>query len=52
MMAPTRIPGYKKASDGSLVAEAIGLGKIRSECQHFDAWLSRIENLGPLEQGS
>ena len=47
-----RLPGYKKVSDGLLVAEAIGLRKIRSECQHFDAWLSRIENLEPLEQGS
>jgi len=47
-----RLPGYKKAANGILVAEAIGLGKIRSECQHFNAWLSRIENLKPLERGS
>ena len=46
------LPGYKKVTHGILVAKRIGLHKIRSECQHFDLWLSRIEKLRPLAQRS
>lgn len=37
------IPTYKKVVDGVLAAEAIGLAKMRRECQHFDRWLIRLE---------
>jgi len=39
------VPSYEKVADGTLIAEAIGLEKIRQECKHFDKWLTIIENL-------
>jgi Domain of unknown function (DUF4276) len=39
------VPSYEKVADGILIAEAIGIEKIRSECRHFDDWLIIIENL-------
>ena len=41
-------PQYKKPLHGSRVAASIGLGRIRQECAHFDAWLTRLETLRPL----
>jgi hypothetical protein len=41
-------PRYRKRLHGSRIATAIGLARIRSECHHFDAWLTRIESLQPL----
>jgi hypothetical protein len=41
-------PRYKKPLHGSRIAAAIGLARIRAECRHFDAWLTRIESLQPL----
>lgn len=41
-------PRYDKQLHGSRVAERIGIGRMRSECLHFDAWLSRIEALPSL----
>lgn len=41
------LPDYKGAKSvvGPQVAELIGLDMIRSKCPHFDAWLSRLEQL-------
>ena len=36
---------YKKTTDGPLLAELIGLQVIRSQCSHFNQWLSRLESL-------
>ena len=38
-------PSYRKAIDGPLIAQVIGLADIRSRCPHFDAWLRRLESL-------
>jgi Domain of unknown function (DUF4276) len=38
---------YDKPLHGSLLAIDIGLDKIRQECQHFNQWLLRLENLLP-----
>lgn len=40
------IPGYQKPLMGVDAARAIGLGAIRRECPHFDAWVSRLEEEG------
>jgi hypothetical protein len=40
------IPEYDKVSAGVAVVERIGLATIRSKCQHFNAWLTYLENLG------
>lgn len=42
-----QIPEYEgmKASAGPIVAEKIGLPKLRSKCPHFDEWLCRLETL-------
>ncbi len=41
-------PRYRKVLHGNGIAASIGLGRIRPECRHFDAWMTRIENLQPL----
>jgi len=41
-------PRYVKPLDGSRVAGAIGISRIREECRHFDQWLARVESLKPL----
>ena len=33
---------------GPAVAARIGLDRIRAECRHFAAWLSRLESLPAL----
>ena len=40
------IPRYQKVVAGSLVADEIGLEKIRAECPRFDEWVTRLESLG------
>jgi hypothetical protein len=42
------IPEYAgaKPSAGPLVAERIGLAKLREKCRHFDSWCRRLESLG------
>ena len=40
------IPRYRKVVDGSLIASATGLDRIRAECPRFDSWLKRLESLG------
>ncbi|MFZ1729595.1 MAG: DUF4276 family protein [Bacteroidota bacterium] len=41
------IPEYEgaKSTAGPLIAEAIGISRIREQCPHFNAWLSRLEGL-------
>jgi hypothetical protein len=39
------VPGYRKRTSGVLIAQQIGLAKIRSKCPHFDEWLTRLESL-------
>ena len=38
-------PGYKKFADGLLIAEDIGLGKIRQACPLFNNWIGQLEKL-------
>ena len=39
------IEGYNKVVYGNILAEAIGLEKLRNKSPRFDAWLSRIEQI-------
>jgi hypothetical protein len=41
-------PSYKKVIEGTVAAQAIGLETMRSECLHFNSWISRLESLTPL----
>jgi hypothetical protein len=41
-------PGYNKPFYGELIAERIGIERIRSECAHFAAWITKLESLGTL----
>lgn len=43
-----QLPDYEdaKSAVGPQIAELIGLALIRDRCPHFNAWLSRLENLG------
>lgn len=36
---------YKKVVDGIIIAQKIGLEKIRSKCNHFNQWLEQLEQL-------
>ena len=38
-------PGYSKISDGLLIAEDIGLAKIRQACPLFNNWIGQLEKL-------
>ncbi|HYK03676.1 MAG TPA: DUF4276 family protein [Thermoanaerobaculia bacterium] len=38
-------PTYRKTVHGPLTLQRIGLGRVRAECPHFDAWLRRLEQL-------
>ena len=38
-------PDYQKRLEGALAAIEIGLETMRSECQHFNDWLSRLERI-------
>lgn len=38
-------PGYNKPILGLSIAEIIGLDHIRSQCRHFNDWLTTLENL-------
>lgn len=37
---------YSKTEHGSIIAEAIGLEQIRSQCPQFSEWLGRLEAWG------
>jgi len=39
------IPEYDKTNAGIIVAEHIGLDKMRNQCPHFNDWLTRLEHL-------
>ncbi len=39
------ISGYNKVVYGNIIAEAIGLEKIRVKCPRFDRWLTYIEEI-------
>lgn len=39
------VPGYEKPFFGALAIIEIGLERVRSECQHFNHWLERIEGV-------
>lgn len=40
------VPTWKKATDGPLILESIGISAIASECPHFRSWIHRLERLG------
>src|SRR6202035_1494477 len=37
---------YSKTEHGPIIAEAIGLGKIRQACPQFNNWLTKLEAWG------
>jgi len=37
--------GYRKVAMGKTVSESIGIQAIRSQCPHFDHWLTKLEEL-------
>ena len=39
------MPRFHKRTDGPLIAAEIGIETMRAECERFDAWLTRLENL-------
>lgn len=39
------LPAYNKRLHGTLIANDIGLAAIRSQCPHFDQWVTTLENL-------
>jgi hypothetical protein len=41
------LPNYEgqKAQVGPLVAEDIGLGRLRKECPHFNEWIDMLEKI-------
>lgn len=39
------IKGYSKVNYGSLVAQEIGLLKIRAKCSRFNEWIIKLENI-------
>ena len=39
------IKGYNKPVFGSLLAEAIGLQKIREKCPRFNTWVNALESI-------
>lgn len=43
-------PRYDKIFHGPLIAGQIGLETMRSECQHFNEWLTKLENLPELTE--
>ena len=38
-------PGYEKVVSGYVIADEIGLERIRAECPHFNTWISKLESL-------
>ncbi|MBM4049828.1 MAG: DUF4276 family protein [Planctomycetes bacterium] len=39
------LPEYQKVAAGLLIASAVGIEVMRSECAHFAAWLKKLESL-------
>ncbi|MXW33240.1 MAG: DUF4276 family protein [Rhodothermaceae bacterium] len=44
------LPKYNKAIHGPQISAEMGITCMRSECHHFDNWLSHIENLPVLDK--
>jgi Domain of unknown function (DUF4276) len=42
-------PRYRKAADGPIAAQRIGLQTMRDKCPHFNEWLTRLESLGKTQ---
>ncbi len=40
------VPSYRKRTYGPLLAQEMGLPRVRAECPRFDAWVSGLESLG------
>lgn len=36
---------YRKPLHGPMIANAIGLNRIRAQCRHFNEWVARLESL-------
>jgi len=39
------IPEYQKVNSGSLIAGLISIEKLKQDCQHFNEWITKLENL-------
>jgi hypothetical protein len=39
---------YRKVIEGTLAARAVGIERMRQECEHFRNWLKRLEALADL----
>ncbi len=40
------VPGYRKPLHGVIAALEVGLGSMRSQCVHFNDWITRLEHAG------
>ena len=50
--AISRYNSKSKITQGQRIAKSIGINKIREECPLFNAWLSQLEQLKPLQKFS
>ena len=41
--------GARKSAAGPLVANKIGIAKMRSKCPHFDEWITKLEELSQVQ---
>ena len=41
-------PAYRKVIEGTLAARAVGIERMRQECEHFRDWLTDLEALSDL----
>lgn len=48
---PNYIKGRSNLAHGPRLAEKLDLAKVRAACPRFDAWVSKLENLAPKEEG-
>ena len=39
------IPSYQKVANGLILAQGVGLEKMRDKCPHFHEWIDSLENL-------
>jgi len=39
---------YRKVIEGTLAGRAVGIERMRLECEHFRGWLARLQTLPPL----
>ena len=39
------IKDYSKVTHGSLIAQDIGINKIRSKCPRFNEWIEKLQNI-------